>query len=142
MHRFSNTRVYVDKKLNETTRGKHKYAFRSKSELAYAKELDILKKSGKIKCWEYEPDSFEFTVKMKYTPDWKITDLDNTEYYVETKGYLSPKDRKKLKDFANNSVCGRAVYLKFYNKNHGPLENMISVEDFFKRKKSLKKCST
>lgn len=44
--------------------------------------------------YEYEPDSFTYTVPRKYTPDFKPKKVAK-RFYIETKGYFTPGDRAK-----------------------------------------------
>ena len=74
--------------------------FRSSWEANYARYLD----SKKIK-WEYEKKTFYFDgIKrgaLSYTPDFKIFPEGNNDAYqwVELKGFLTSKDRTKIKRF-------------------------------------------
>jgi hypothetical protein len=77
------------------------YYFRSKWEANYALYLDYLIKKKQIKKWEYEVKTFWFE-KIKrgvrsYTPDFEITNLDNTIEYHEVKGWMDKRSTTKLK---------------------------------------------
>jgi len=83
------------------TVGDQKHYFRSGWEVEYAQYLEILKKHKRIKNWEYEPETFWFeNIKRgtrSYLPDFRITENDDTQYYVEVKGYMDAKSKTKLK---------------------------------------------
>jgi hypothetical protein len=77
--------------------------FRSSWEANYARYLNWLIANGQIKCWEFEPDTFEFPVKRGsrfYTPDFKITNNDASMEYHEIKGYMDQRSATKLKRMA------------------------------------------
>jgi len=83
------------------TIGKKKYFFRSWWEVDYACYLEILRKHNRIKDWEYEPQTFWFeNIKRgtrSYLPDFRITEIDGSQYFVEVKGYMDKKSLTKLK---------------------------------------------
>lgn len=83
--------------------GEH-YYFRSTWEVNYARLLEWLKCNNKIKCWEYEVDTFWFKdVKRgvrSYTPDFKIKNKDGGIEYHEVKGWMDAKSKTKLKRMA------------------------------------------
>jgi hypothetical protein len=83
------------------TVGGKKHYFRSWWEVDYACYLNILRKYKRIKEWEYEPQTFWFE-KIKrgtrsYLPDFRITDQDGSQYFVEVKGYMDAKSKTKLR---------------------------------------------
>lgn len=63
--------------------------------------FEFLKKQGKIKNWLYEHETFWFEgIKRgtnNYKPDFKIIENDDSEYFIEVKGYFTKKDAIKLK---------------------------------------------
>ena len=73
--------------------------FRSHYELEFYKRLIGLKKKYKFKV-EYEEGKLEYQPPppppAKYIPDWTIERKDGTTLVIETKGYFSPADRKKM----------------------------------------------
>lgn len=76
---------------------------RSNWEASFARYLQWLKIKNQIKEWEYEPQTFWFE-KIKrgtrsYLPDFKVTKLDGTHYWVEVKGYMDRKSLTKIKRF-------------------------------------------
>lgn len=81
--------------------GGKRYFLKSGWELKYAEYLEILLGGKAIKAWEYEPTTFWFE-KIKrgvrsYTPDFKITHLDDSVEYHEVKGYMDSKSATKIK---------------------------------------------
>lgn len=77
---------------------------RSSYEQNYTRFLQYRVEIGEIKAWEYEPETFYFE-KIKrgcssYRPDYRITELDGSNYWIELKGFLDPKSITKLKRFA------------------------------------------
>ena len=83
--------------------GGQRIYFRSNFELKYARHLQFLKDMNVIKNWEHEPQVFYFEgIKRgvtNYTPDFKVTNLDDSFYYVETKGFWDSKSITKVKRF-------------------------------------------
>lgn len=74
--------------------------FRSRWEANYARVLEWKKAQGLIKGWEYEAETFWFE-KIKrgvrsYKPDFKITRLDDSTFFVEVKGWMDAKSKTKL----------------------------------------------
>ena len=68
-------------------------------ELRVCKILDFWKDSNKIKSWEYTNDRFPYLGFDKkehtYLIDFKITNLNNTIFYIEVKGYKTDIDELK-----------------------------------------------
>jgi len=86
------------------------YTFRSLLEYRWACVLEVLKRGGQIKDWSYEPFSFRFYPPFipsdlsgkqfgvrKYLVDFKVTELDGSITWHETKGFLGDKDMTKLR---------------------------------------------
>lgn len=77
---------------------------RSAWEANYARYLNWLVGIGEIKSWRYEPKTFEFSQIKKgsrfYTPDFEITNNDNSIEYHEIKGYMDQRSATKLKRMA------------------------------------------
>jgi hypothetical protein len=75
--------------------------FRSSWEANYARYLNWLKAQGKIKSWEYEPQTFVFHGIVRgvltYTPDFKVFDCDGSYAWHEVKGWMDAKSKAKLK---------------------------------------------
>lgn len=80
-----------------------RYYFRSEWEYKYALYLEMLKKSGSIKEWEHEPQTFWFEEVRRgirsYLPDFKVTDNAQVSTFVEVKGHMDAKSRTKIKRF-------------------------------------------
>lgn len=69
---------------------------RSKEECNWGRILDILKRAGEIKDWDYEFKTFWFE-KIKrgtrsYKPDFMIIENDGSKKYQEYKGWLTQHD--------------------------------------------------
>lgn len=83
--------------------GNEEYYFRSKMERNYARWLQYQLDRGFIHYWAYEPHTFWYEKIRRgvrsYKPDFLITRLDGTCYYVEIKGYMDAKSKTKLKRF-------------------------------------------
>lgn len=98
--KFDVTKQYSRGKKGWVEIGGKNYFYRSSWEPNVASYLEFLKKSGEIKDWSYEEDTFWFD-KIKrgvrsYKPDFKITKNDDTFYYEEVKGYMDSKSKTKL----------------------------------------------
>lgn len=80
-----------------------KIYFRSKWEANYARYLQFKKDQGLIKEWEHEPKTFWFEgIKrgcVSYLPDFKVTNNDDTHYWIEVKGFYDAKSLTKIKRF-------------------------------------------
>jgi hypothetical protein len=77
--------------------------FRSDWEYKFALHLQSLKSLGAIQDWDHEPQTFWFNAIKRgvrsYLPDFKVTNLDGSWYFVEVKGYMDAKSRTKIKRF-------------------------------------------
>jgi len=75
--------------------------YRSSWEVNIAAYYEFLKNKNKIKDWEYEPTVFWFeNIKRgvrSYKPDFRITNNDGSQYYVEVKGWMDDKSKTKIK---------------------------------------------
>lgn len=59
--------------------------YRSKTEAAYAGYLEILRRTGLVLDWRYEPVTLKLAEKVRYTPDFLV--LDNSGlWFAEVKG--------------------------------------------------------
>ncbi len=79
--------------------------FRSVAEYIYAVHLDRLRRIGRVYKWKYETKTFWFEKIRRgatsYKPDFQVWVTEGDEYeWREVKGYLSPKDKTKLKRMA------------------------------------------
>lgn len=90
--------------------------FRSKWEANYSLYLDFLKNRGVIKDWEFEAKTFMFEkIKLgtrSYTPDFEVTNPDDTIEYHEVKGYMTSKCKTKLKRMAKYHPDVKLVLIK------------------------------
>ncbi len=98
---FPTSNTYSHSKRGYYKIGGKKMYFRSLWEANYALYVDYLQKTGKIKKWEFEVDTFWFNnIKRgvrSYLPDFKITNNDESIEYHEIKGYMDAKSITKLK---------------------------------------------
>jgi Protein of unknown function (DUF1064) len=96
------SRVFIAKGAWECIGGS-RYYFRSLLEVRVATYLQSIQESLQINSWEYEPQTFWFEgIKRgvrSYKPDFKVTSLDGSHYWVEVKGYMDSKSKTKLKRF-------------------------------------------
>ena len=85
----------------KVTIGGKTYSFRSHWEVNYAYFIEFLKQRGDIKDWEYEGTTYWFDGIRRgttnYTPDFRVEYHDGRHDWREVKGWLSPKDKTKLK---------------------------------------------
>lgn len=85
------------------TIGEKTHYYRSKMEASYARQLELMKKSGLIQEWYHEPETFWFLEIKRgvrsYKPDFKVINLDGSHYWVEVKGYMDAKSKTKIKRF-------------------------------------------
>lgn len=108
--------------------GKRFYS-RSSWERNYARYLQWLKDNKQIKDWDYEPERFDFPIKRgsnSYLPDFKIINNDDSHEWHEIKGYMSQKDRTKMKRF-----------MKFYAKEKLVLIDKDAYREIAKQVKNL-----
>lgn len=98
--------------------GGKKHFYRSSWEVDIASYYEFLKTKKEIKEWEYEADVFWFD-KIKrgvrsYKPDFKITNNDDSVYYVEVKGWMDAKSKTKIKRMA---IYHPSVKLEIIDQN-------------------------
>lgn len=78
--------------------------FRSSWEANWARYLNWLISVGRIKSWEFEPETFEFaTIKRGvrfYTPDFRVVNDDDSVEYHEIKGWMDKKSATRMKRMA------------------------------------------
>ncbi len=139
--RISNARpqIRIKSKENQKTRfrqgwrefgGKRVY-FRSKWEANFGRYLEWQKERNMIKDWEHEPKTFWFDgVKrgaVSYLPDFRVTNLDESQHWVEVKGYMDPKSATKIKRFNKYFPQEKLVIVdkKWYNLNSKKLSLLI-----------------
>lgn len=63
--------------------------------------------------FEFEADSFAYTIVSRYTPDFKI----RKNVYIETKGHFDSSDRRKMVAFKQQYPHIR-IHLLFGNANN------------------------
>lgn len=87
------------------------FRFKSKAEYRWAQYLQLLKDLKAISKWEYEPTTFEGTIRYRkqriYTPDFMVIDTGE-EIYHEVKTALRQKDITRFKylkaDFPDEKI--------------------------------------
>ena len=81
--------------------GGKKHYMRSAWERNIARYFEFLKQNGDILEWEYEPQKFIFHKinygNRTYLPDFRITENDGSQHYVEVKGRMDSSSRTKLR---------------------------------------------
>lgn len=82
--------------------GKRIY-FRSLWEVYFACHLQFLKEKKLIEEWKHESKTFWFeNIKRgvrSYLPDFEVSQVDGSRYWVEVKGYMDAKSKTKIKRF-------------------------------------------
>ena len=114
--------------------GKKIYA-RSLWEARYAKYLELLRNNRHILEWDHEPKTFWFEgIKrgcVSYKPDFRITRMDKTVYWVEIKGYMDSKSATKIrrfkKYFPNENLI--VVDKKWFNQNNSKMRLLVKGWD-------------
>lgn len=116
------SRTFIAKQGWEVVGGRRIY-FRSRWEVKVAKWLETLQKGLQIAKWEHEPQTFWFNdIKRgtrSYLPDFKVTRLDGSHYWIEVKGYMDAKSKTKLKRFKKYYPQEELVLIteKWFTKN-------------------------
>lgn len=83
--------------------GKGTIRFRSKLERYIADYLDILRRGGHIKDWEYEKTTFTFPDAgaaggvTRWLIDFDVVENDGKIYHIEAKGRKLASDNRKLR---------------------------------------------
>lgn len=108
IERYGSGRPNFTESSNPYSRAKHgrredlgnRY-FRSAWEANYARYLNWLIEQGEIVSWEYEPQTFIFhgvtRGAISYLPDFKVLNKDGSYEWHEVKGWMTSKDRTKLR---------------------------------------------
>jgi hypothetical protein len=95
-------RTFIAKQSWQEIDGR-KIFFRSDWEHKYAIYLQILKCKNVIQEWEHEPLIFWFNEIKRgvrsYKPDFRVTNPDGTQYWIEVKGYMDSRSATKIKRF-------------------------------------------
>ena len=105
--------------------------FRSRWEFRYALYLQLLKERGEIKDWQHAPKTFWFEgIKRgtnNYKPDFLVTHKNDSEEWIEVKGYMDSKSATKIKRMAKYfpQVKLRVVDKSFFTKNAKNLKILI-----------------
>lgn len=105
--------------------------FRSRWEFRYALYLQLLKERSEIKDWQHEPKTFWFEgIKRgtnNYKPDFLVTHKNDSEEWIEVKGYMDSKSATKIKRMAKYfpQVKLRVVDKSFFTKNAKNLKILI-----------------
>jgi len=78
--------------------------FRSKEERKWATWLEMLRRCGEIRQWQYEPRQFVFRERYRkrgvYTPDFRIVKPDASVEWHEVKTALRQKDVYKFRQMS------------------------------------------
>jgi hypothetical protein len=89
------------------------YKFKSRIEYRWAKYLELLRVSGEVQTWQYEPETFLFKERHRkkgiYTPDFRVVWRDGTVELQETKSSLRQKDVYRFRQFAMDYPSVRIV---------------------------------
>lgn len=95
---------------------------RSSWEANYARYLNSLLNMGRIKSWQYEPKTFQFSGQPKggrhsYTPDFCVVTNAGTRIYVEVKGWMDTKSKRAIDLMISQypDVCLHLVLSSTYN---------------------------
>lgn len=105
--------------------------FRSRWEFRYALYLQLLKERGEIKDWQHEPKTFWFEgIKRgtnNYKPGFLVTHKNDSEEWIEVKGYMDSKSATKIKRMAKYfpTIKLRVVDKSFFSKNAKNLKILI-----------------
>lgn len=108
-----------------------RHFFRSRWEYRYALYLQFLKDRGDIKDWFYEPKIFYFDgIKRgttNYKPDFLCIHKNDSEEYIEVKGYMDAKSKTKINRMAKYypNVRLRVVEKDFFSKNGKKLKAIL-----------------
>lgn len=100
--RTHRTRTYVNMAGWQEIGGRRIY-FRSMWEVHVALLFQFFKDTQQILDWEYEPKTFWFDGikrgQCSYKPDFRLTRIDLSTYWVEVKGYMCASSLTKLRRF-------------------------------------------
>lgn len=104
---------------------------KSAAEQRYASYLQWLMINKVIWMWYYEPKTFWFEgIKrgvVSYKPDFKIVNNDETQYWVEVKGYMDGKSKTKIKRFAKYFPKETLIVVdkNWFARNSGKLKGLV-----------------
>jgi hypothetical protein len=92
--------IYSKAKHGTIQIGSNIFFARSTWEANIGAYFEFLKNKNEIKEWKHEPTTFWFNEIKRgvrsYKPDFLITRNNDSEYYVEVKGYMDAKSKTKL----------------------------------------------
>jgi len=115
--------------------GGHRIYFRSQIEVRVANHLQALQDRLQINSWDYEPETFWFLEIKRgvrsYKPDFKVTRLNGTHYWVEVKGFMDKKSATKIKRFRKYYPKEELIVLQsevFYKNSWSSLYEAIVTE--------------
>lgn len=94
--------------------GNREITFKSKLEGKVAQYLQLLKDTGYIKNWNYEQTTFVFP-DDRYLVDFSVYENDDSFYYIEAKGYVDARTKRKLR-LLNKYLPGVKIDMVFQNK--------------------------
>jgi hypothetical protein len=90
--------------------------FRSTWEANWARYLNLLKSTARIKSWAYEPKTFKFRgIRWSprfYTPDFRVVNQDDSVEFHEIKGWMDPRSIKTLRRMATHYPKIRIVLIQ------------------------------
>ena len=69
----------------------------NKTEQAYAAHLELLKASGDILWWKFEPASLRLAPATHYKPDFMVLRKDGLILFDEVKGFFTEDAKVKIK---------------------------------------------
>jgi hypothetical protein len=88
----------------------------TKLEERYSERLELLKETGEILRWDYEPAKLRLAKGTWYTPDFRVITKNNYIEYHETKGFWRSTGRVKIKVAAEVHDCYKFVAVQWKNK--------------------------
>jgi len=106
----------------------NKKFYRSRWEANYARYLQWLKETSRIKDWKHECKTFWFDgVKrgtVSYLPDFWVQEIDESESYHEVKGWMDDKSKTKIKRMAKYHPDVKLIVIT--GKEYKVLESSLS----------------
>lgn len=81
----------------------------NKLEREFAKRLELKKSLGLIKSYEFEGISLLLAPSTWYTPDFYVVNVDHSQVFYETKGFMREAARVRL-----NVAAAKFTEFKFY----------------------------
>lgn len=104
---------------------------RSTWEANFARYLQLLKEHKKILDWQHECKTFWFeNIKRgvrSYLPDFFVINLDESNYWVEVKGFYDSKSLTKIKRFRKYYPNEKLILVdkKWFAQNSNKLRGLI-----------------